>query len=48
MASVNQAKFLLFIFCIIMVMQTSACETRRQARIQQNDSNTERTISSEK
>lgn len=47
MANVNQAKLVLFIFCILMVMQTSACESRRQAKLQSNQ-NTERLVASER
>lgn len=48
MASVNQGKFILFIFCIMFVLQTSACESRRQSQIQAAQNNQERIIASEK
>ena len=43
MAGVNQVKLILFIFCIFILIQSNACETKRQARLQENT----RSISSE-
>jgi len=47
MASVNQFKTVLFIFSILLVMQTSACESKRQARLKQ-ESHNHRIVANEK
>jgi len=47
MASVNQAKVIIFIFCIMFVLQTSACESRRQSQFQAAQNNQERIVASE-
>ena len=49
MASVNQFKTVLFIFSILLVMQTSACESRRQARLElENQNHNHRIVANEK
>lgn len=44
MANVNQAKLILIIFCFFIVMQSSACESKRQSHQEQLNSDISLTL----